>query len=131
MAERVRVTFGVDACVIRLLEGNELVFLASAGVSKGALYPRIPTTWGVTQEVFSRREPVFVPNVHASPGTTPLSHHMRRPFPFTSYAGAPLIAQGPGDGNHRDLCGEEDSSLLGDGPPLPAGGRPQHRDGHR
>ena len=94
MAQQVCQVFGVDGCVIRLLGANELILLASAGIPAGTLFPTIPTTWGVTRRILSHRRPVFVADVHTRPSTAPVREHLRKDFPFTSYAGAPLLARG-------------------------------------
>jgi two-component system sensor histidine kinase UhpB len=93
MARQVCSAFSVDACIIRLLEKDELVLLANAGVAGSTLLPRIPTTWGGTQEILSRREAVCIPDVHTTPATAPIMAHLRRPFRFKSYAGAPLVVR--------------------------------------
>ncbi len=94
MAERVRAAFGVDACVIRLLDKDQLILLAKAGVPNGTLFKRIPTSWGVTERVLSDDEPVFIPDVRASVETAPVAGHLRRPLPFLAYAGTSLTAGG-------------------------------------
>jgi PAS domain S-box-containing protein len=94
MARHVCQELGVEACIIRLLDRGKLVLLANAGISKATLFPAIPTTWGVTRKMLARRQPVFVPNVHASRISAPIKEHLRRPFRFRSYAGTPLLAKG-------------------------------------
>lgn len=93
MAEQVRQTFGVDACVIRLLEGDQLVLLASAGLTEADLPPRIHADTGASHKVIATRRPVFIQDVRAA--TISRACIDRRPsaFPLVSYAGTPLLAQ--------------------------------------
>lgn len=117
MAEQVRVILGVDACVIRLLEGDALVLLASAGIPKGTLYSRIPANVGVGQDILSRRQPLFVRNVHTNPVTAAIVHHLRRRYEFTSYGGAPLLVKGRVIGVFgiyavKEMCHFTDADLV-------------------
>lgn len=91
MAEEVRAIFKADACVIRLLEGNELVLLAAIGVPAKNLHQRIPLDFGITQEIISHRHPVFIPDVKAHPVISAIKNRLPRSYQFTSYAGTPLL----------------------------------------
>ncbi len=93
MAQQVRSAFGVDACVIRLLEGEDLVVMASAGIPRKHLYPRLPCGFGLAEEIISRRQALFVPKVPPARGMVPVVDRLS-PYHFTSYAGTPLIAAG-------------------------------------
>ena len=56
IARQIRRAFRVDACIIRVLDGDQLLLLASDGVPRKLLYPRMPVGWGITEELFTRRE---------------------------------------------------------------------------
>lgn len=93
LAEQVRAAFGADICAIRLLEEEELVLLACAGVRTQDLDPRIPLKYGMAQLIVSRRQPLFIPDTNADPVTARIMHHPFCHCHFTSYAGAPLISK--------------------------------------
>lgn len=93
MAERVCATLNVDGCVIRLLDDNELLLLASAGIPEEKLNDRIPVGWGIAREILTNRRSLSIANVYAHPATAPLVRGLQNYYEFTSYAGAPLIAR--------------------------------------
>ena len=92
MARQVRATLGVDACVIRLLEGGELVLLATAGVSRGRLQPRIRADVGIAKELLSRRQPLVIPDVYADP-VTALAKRRWRTSSSPGMPARPLMVQ--------------------------------------
>ncbi len=92
MVEQARQAFGMDACVIRLLEGSDLVLFASSGLPQASCHPRIPIGWGIAEEIMQRRCPVFIQDVLAHPVLAPLAKKLPNSFEFRSYAGAPLLA---------------------------------------
>ncbi len=92
MAEQARTLFGMDACVIRLLQGEDLVLLASSGLPEPSRHPRIPIGYGISQEIMGRREPLFIADVLAHRSTREVRDRMRNPYDFVSYAGAPMLA---------------------------------------
>ena len=84
--------FGVDACVIRTVEGDSLRLLACYGVSEKMLAPEIPRNWGISGRVLGPRRAIAIPDAGQAadlpePGT-PVPHT----YVFTSYAGAPMLA---------------------------------------
>lgn len=91
MAEQVRSIFDANACVIRLLDGEELVLLASSGVPAENLHPRIPIHWGISKEIIEGRRPIFIQNVCAHPATAQAANRLPSGYQFVSYAGAPLL----------------------------------------
>ena len=84
--------FGVDACIIRTLEGDSLRFLASFGVWEKKLTPEIPCNWGIAGRVLGPRKALAIPDV--GPPSDPLEPGtlISRVNVFTSYAGAPMLA---------------------------------------
>jgi signal transduction histidine kinase len=94
LAEQAMTAFGVDGCVIRSLEGDELKLIASAGVPEVLLQPGIPIGTGFSYGVMSRGRPLFVPDAANHPGLTPFIQKLPPEHRFASYAGAPLLVEG-------------------------------------
>lgn len=93
ITEQIREVFAADACIIRLLEGDDLVLLASSGLPPESCHPRIPVGWGISEEIFRLRRPLFIPDVGRHPRTASVANRMPSSYQFRSYAGAPLWAQ--------------------------------------
>lgn len=91
LAEQVRATFDVDACVIRTLEDQELVLLAGAGIPEENLHARVPATYGISEHMLSQRRPITIADVRAHPLTAPVVDRLPTAYHFISYAGAPLL----------------------------------------
>lgn len=94
MARQVRAAFGADASAIRVLDGEELVLLASDGLPLDRTQPRLPLNWGIGGKILTGRRPVFVRNVHDDAVLAAIAHDPPGTFEFTSYAGAPLLLDG-------------------------------------
>lgn len=92
MAEQLRAAFVVDACIIRLLQGDDLVFLASAGLPESSCPERIPVACGIASEILKRHSPLFLADVTLVPSLTSEQSKPPSPRAFTSYAGAPMLA---------------------------------------
>lgn len=92
MAEQLKAMFGMDACVIRLWEGDNLVLLASSGLPEKSKHRRVPTNFGISEEILRGRVPLFIPNVAVHPATVGVKDRLPDPYAFTSYAGAPMLA---------------------------------------
>ncbi len=89
-AREVCETLDVDACVIRLLDGNELDLLGSSGIPDDALHRRLPVS-GIAEKMLRTRMPVVIPDVAKDPTT---EEHVKRGgkcMGFVSYAGVPLF----------------------------------------
>lgn len=93
MAEQVRHVFEVDACVIRLLEDQDLVLLASSGLPDPSRHPRLPMNWGISQQILDRRRAIFLPDIMVVPTVASIRNNMPNAYQFTSYAGAPMLAE--------------------------------------
>lgn len=88
VAETVRAAYGTKACIIRVLEGEELGLLSCAGLSQDALKPRLSIKGRIISKILNERAPVFIPDLLA------LSPQRGEPYNvlgFASYAGAPLL----------------------------------------
>ncbi len=92
MATQARAIFSVDACVIRLLEGENLTLLAASGLPPQFAHPSLPVHWGISREILERRQPIYIPDVAREPKTAVVRNRMPQSFQFTSYAGAPMLA---------------------------------------
>ncbi|EEF57189.1 PAS domain S-box protein [Pedosphaera parvula] len=93
LAELARTAFGVDGCVIRVLEGDDLVLFGSAGGVEGYLEPCVSKDWGLGRRIFEERKPVFVPDLSQNPMSVPFINRLPTGALYRSYAGAPLLAQ--------------------------------------
>jgi len=96
LLEKVRAAYGVDACVVRTLEGQELVLLAATGVPTGQLSPRLPAQVGIARVLIHERQPFMVEDVETESATADLAAQARddeQKFRFRSYAGAPLLVE--------------------------------------
>ena len=91
LAEHVRVAFRVDACVVRVIEGNDLVLLASSGVIEENLNARFPSSWGVSKTILDTKKPLYVSNVNTNETTKRFVKTLPKPLHIVSYAGAPLL----------------------------------------
>ncbi|GMV97480.1 MAG: hypothetical protein AMXMBFR83_18380 [Phycisphaerae bacterium] len=92
-AEQVRATFGVDACVVRLLEGDDLVLLAATGIPKRRLHPRVPVDFGISKRIIALRRPIFIPDITKDPDIARAQNRLTPAYHFTSYAGTPLLVK--------------------------------------
>ncbi|HWF18485.1 MAG TPA: PAS domain S-box protein, partial [Verrucomicrobiae bacterium] len=93
VVKTVRDAYAVKACIIRVMEGEELALLAYAGMEPGALAPRVPVNCAISREILKRAGPLFIPNLRAfvpDPSSPPEPANAAG---FVSYAGAPLLAQ--------------------------------------
>ncbi|MDB6016902.1 MAG: domain S-box protein [Pedosphaera sp.] len=93
LAEAVRTAYGVSSCVIRVLEGAELVLLANAGRREEHLPPRLPMLASFGRTVIQRHAPFTVEDGRREPLPMALAEVVPHPYSFISYAGAPLLAQ--------------------------------------
>lgn len=94
MARELRRAFRANACVIRILAGDELALLAADGVSRKKLSPRLPVKMGISEEIVSSRRPLYIPEVRQHPLIGPIAASNPHTYQFISYAGAPLLASG-------------------------------------
>ncbi len=93
LAEVTRLAFQVDACVIRVAEGDELRLLATAGLEPDVLAPTLPLNWGIGGQIGEEHRPLSVADAESREVPQPTPPGIRRPYDFVSYVGAPLLAQ--------------------------------------
>jgi PAS domain S-box-containing protein len=93
LAELARTAFGVDGCIIRVLEGTDLVLLGSAGSLEGHWEERISTERGLGKRLIEESKPVFIRDLRKDPMCIPLVTRLPASVSYISYAGAPLLAQ--------------------------------------
>lgn len=97
LTDEVRKAMGADACVLRQLQGEDLVLLAKSGIRDGLLPERHRANSGIAGELIGQRHPVAVSDASTHPATAELharAVHSGWEFIFYSYAGTPLIANG-------------------------------------
>ncbi len=94
-ARRIREAFDVDLCVIRELQGDDLVLLASDGPTPGPLAERMSRHQGLAPHILATRRGLAVPDVRQDPRTAALASATDPlKYEFTSYAGVPLMYEG-------------------------------------
>lgn len=89
--DELRLVFGVDTCIIRTLERDDLVLVACSGVEKHRLQARVPSAWGLAGEMLSTLKPLLVPNILHHPSTNAYIGTLPNALLFTFYAGFPLF----------------------------------------
>ena len=95
MAATVRAAFGVDSCVIRIVDGRSLAYLASAGVTEEMLAPELPVNWGISGHVLQARRALSIPDAGLAKNLpAPGEPAPAKVYAFVSYAGAPLLVGG-------------------------------------
>ncbi len=93
LAGQVMTAFGADACIIRSLEGKNLVFLASAGIPEEEIPASLPVALHGFREIVSLRRPVFIPDTRGHTTALPMLNSQAQGERFMSCAAAPLLAQ--------------------------------------
>ncbi|MCC2668558.1 MAG: Blue-light-activated protein, partial [Armatimonadetes bacterium] len=94
LSEQIRQAFAVDATIVRLLDGDSLKLLASAGVPEAQLLARIPVAWGISCEILSTQRPITIRDIRTHPVTRPFIGVVPPVYEFVSYAGVPLLVEG-------------------------------------
>ncbi len=93
-ARRIREAFGVDLCVIRTLDGDDLVLLATDGDSPEPVPERLSKPGGIAQAILSSRRAMTIADVRQDVRTASLAVSRPGHYEFISYAGAPLLHAG-------------------------------------
>ena len=93
-AQRICEAFCANACVVRSLEGHDLVLLGCAGVPRDRQKPRIAAGWGISEEVFKTLRPLSIANVSENPLTSAIQNTLPGAYLFGAYAGAPILIDG-------------------------------------
>jgi signal transduction histidine kinase len=94
LAAQLRQFLGIDASVIHLVDGAELVLLASTGFDERRLSPRLPVAYGVAGEVLKARRPVAIADVRCHAVMDASVRGAISDPSFVAYAGAPLLIGG-------------------------------------
>lgn len=98
LCEDVLKTFSADACIIRLLDGENLQVLACSGVTENEIVPSLPANYGIGDEILRTGQPLSIASIPDSkfaaymPKVEDQATALRR-FMFVSYAGAPIKVQ--------------------------------------
>ncbi|MBC8065657.1 MAG: GAF domain-containing protein [Chlorobia bacterium] len=90
LATEVCKVFGVDFCVIRRLDGENLILLACAGIDESRLERSIKADFAIAKVLIETKQPFGVRDAHAHLESTP---NLQAPpsVNFVSYAGTPMI----------------------------------------
>ena len=92
LASQTQQCFDADACVIRVLENDELVLLGAQGVPREQLPTRMPV-FGLARQILESRQPVVIADALTHPLTKDVARPAPGTFSFVSYAGVPLLAE--------------------------------------
>lgn len=92
LATQAKECFEVDACVLRILEQDQLILLGAHGVPADQMPVQMPV-FGLANEIITKRCALIIPDVHSHPLTQKLTRPKPGSFSFTSYAGVPLLAE--------------------------------------
>lgn len=90
LAEGVVRAFRVDACVIRVLDGEDAVLLGASGIPKSALRERFPAVEGIGQLLIKSKRAAAIPELQGHPILKRLPK-LPPAYAFRSYAGAPML----------------------------------------
>ena len=86
---------GADACVIRLLSGNDLELAGAFGVPSEMLPLRMPREYGLANQLLSLERPLVIADVRAYPITRRITSSKESyRFEFISFAGIPIMRGG-------------------------------------
>ncbi|MEM1444577.1 MAG: PAS domain S-box protein [Planctomycetota bacterium] len=91
IADQMLSGFGCDAVIMRRVEGERLVLLASCGVPGQQLLRSIPTDAGIAEEILEKRQTVQISNVPEHGLTKVKFQASPNSFRFRSFCGAPMI----------------------------------------
>ena len=94
VARQVCAAFGADACVIRVLEEDQLRLLASEGIPTENLSCQIQAGWGISAAIINSRCPLVIGDVRKNPVTASVINRLPNAYTFLSYAGTPLLVEG-------------------------------------
>src|SRR5207248_9541832 len=94
LANQVRIAFGVDACILRHLDGDELVLLASSDPLGIQVDERLPVDGSVTGQIVKRQEPLVIGDLAKQPLLSAKLRQRVRSRKIRLYAGAPMMIEG-------------------------------------
>ncbi|GAB4469380.1 MAG: hypothetical protein OHK0029_41970 [Armatimonadaceae bacterium] len=89
LAQQVCTFFNTDGCVIRALEGNQLLLIASHGIPDPLLYPTLSAQAGLAGRILGNQRALAIADTTTEPVT--LLRFQPGGYHFRSYAGAPLL----------------------------------------
>ena len=93
MAEQVLAAFGVDAVIVRIIEGERLLLMANVGQTPQPVPEEIPAHEGIAARILDHRRAVTYPDVAKEFAREPMlpAPDVPKRAEFISYAGAPLL----------------------------------------
>ncbi len=96
LTELVRSSLQVDACIIRIIENEELRLIGFSGPEGSILAEKIACDSGIALRLTQNKEPIIIENAEADPTTAELHDRAKDKqghFVFRSYAGVPLVLE--------------------------------------
>lgn len=91
MVIEIRKVFEVDSCVVRIIQGDELLLLANAGMPEENLQKSLPIGFGIAKKIIESKIPVTIYNTEEDSVTQNIKRLHKNSYQFLSYAGAPLL----------------------------------------
>ena len=86
-------TFLVDACIVRIIEGNELKLWGSVGIKKKNLIDSFAINEGVGGKIISAKKAIRIKNISVEKSQADAAKLYPNFYEFVSYAGAPLLIE--------------------------------------
>ena len=88
---KVKEAFGVDACTIHLIRGNQLVLLSHEGICEEELEKILPLSHPYLEEIIQKKESLAIENISEDAKYRHINGNGFTKFHYTSCAGAPLL----------------------------------------
>ncbi|MCX7919939.1 MAG: ATP-binding protein [bacterium] len=82
-----------EICVLRLLEGDELVLGAQVGIPQDMVFERLPANEGIAGYVTREKQPLRINDIKTHPITREYYFRHGARFDFSSFLGAPLVVR--------------------------------------
>ena len=86
-------TFKVDACIVRIIEGNQLKLWGSVGIKKENIIEAFAINEGVGGKIISTKKAIRIKNISVEKAQVEAAKLYPNLYEFISYAGAPLLIE--------------------------------------
>ena len=94
LLDKVKDTFNVNACVVRILKKEELKLLGSVGVPYGSLANSLPVGHGFSKEIFANKKAIAIADAELFRSQKKSQDRELVGYSYKSFAGAPLMIEG-------------------------------------
>lgn len=89
---KVKEAFEADVCAIYILREDSLKLLSSIGINENDIKNEFPLTTRYVSEIIGKKKVVSIEDTRENPGFSSELEKDLIPYPFISYAGAPLLS---------------------------------------